>query len=399
MTGRAILHVDMDAFFASIAQLDDPSLRGRPVLTGGTGKRGVVTSASYEARPFGCRSAMPMAVAKRLCPHAVAVKVPGQRIREMSAGLFDLLDDFSPLVQPLSVDEAFLDVTGSDRLMGDPVTIAQKLRQRIRDELGLTASVGVSFNKFLAKLASDLDKPDGLTVITPDNLDATLLPLPVSRIWGIGPAGAARLERMGVKTVADLRRLTREQLDRRFGELGERFHRLCRGLDDRPVVPDHQAKSIGHETTFGDNRTDPDMLRQDLLGLTESAAYRLRRRRFFARGVTLKLRFDDFTTITRSATLDRPTDLTDELYRAVRGLFDKWADASFQPVRLIGFSAGPLTDQPGQLELFEDPRRRKQARIDQALDGIADRFGAQTVHRGAHHHESGKKQDKPRFRT
>ncbi|MFK7787913.1 MAG: DNA polymerase IV, partial [Phycisphaeraceae bacterium] len=211
---RAILHVDMDQFFAAIAVLDDPSLKGKPVLVGGGGPRGVLSTASYEARKFGCRSAMPTAVAMRLCPHAILVKVPGERIREMSGRLFDILDQVSPLVQPLSCDEAFIDATGSLRLLGQPEEIARQIKQQVQDELKLTASVGVAPNKFLAKLASDLEKPDGLTVIPPDDasIRRILDPLPIGRMWGVGPATEAKLNRRGVRTFADLRRLTEQEL-------------------------------------------------------------------------------------------------------------------------------------------------------------------------------------------
>jgi DNA polymerase-4 len=379
---RTIFHVDMDAFFAAIAVLDDPSLRGKPVLTGGTGRRGVVTTASYEARVFGCRSAMPMATALRLCPNAICVKVPGERIREKSRQMFAVLDRYSPKVQPLSVDEAFLDLTGSERLMGPPEEIARRLKDDIKQTTGLVASVGVAFNKFLAKLASDLEKPDGLTIITPDNLDAVLCPLPVEKLWGVGPATQRKLQNQNIKTVADLRRRSEAQLRQTFGDLGGRFYRLSRGLDDRPVVPDHQAKSIGHEQTFGENLTDPQQVRRILLDQAEQVGTRLRRHEARARGVTVKIRFGDFQTITRSTTLPEPSDLTQTLYRAARGLFDTWAERSFSPVRLIGVSAYPLSRDGEQPALFADPQAEKQKKIDQTLDRITDRFGKRSVHRG-----------------
>jgi DNA polymerase-4 len=384
LVDRLILHVDMDAFFASIAQLDDPSLRGKPVLTGGDGPRGVVTTASYEARPFGCRSAMPMAVAKRLCPQATVVKVPGARVREMSERMFAVLERFTPLVQPISVDEAFLDVTGSSRLFGDAITIARQIKANIRDATGgLTGSVGVSFNKFLAKLASDMDKPDGLTVIAPDDVDRILPPLPIERLWGVGPATANRLHGMAIRTFGDLRRLSLEQLQRRFGdEAADHYHRLVRGIDNRPVTPDRQAKSIGHEQTFGHDLDDPQAVRDVLLGQVEQVGRRLRRHGLRARGVGLKIRFGDFQTISRSATLDTATDLTDELWRAAATLFDRWVEVAFQPVRLIGVHADRLTDAPEQLDLFTGRDRDKRQRLDATLDQIASRFGKSAIHRG-----------------
>lgn len=385
---RAILHVDMDQFFAAIAVLDDPSLKGKPVLVGGGGPRGVLSTASYEARQYGCRSAMPTAVALRRCPHAVLVKVPGKRIREMSARLFDILDRISPLVQPLSCDEAFIDATGSQRLLGPPQAIAQLIKTQIKSELQLTASVGVAPNKFLAKLASDLEKPDGLTVIPPDPdaIQTIIDPLPIGRMWGVGPATEANLTRRGIRTFADLRRHTQPQFDRSNphpdDEEASQLARLARGIDDRPVVPTHQAKSVGQEQTFRENLTDPEHLRAIMLHQAEDVAQRLRHKQRLARGVTVKIRFGQFQTITRSATLDRPTDLTDEIYRPAAALFDNWARTSFSPVRLIGVTAGPLTDEPAQPDLFVDPDREKQKKIEQTLDQIKSKFGKQAVHRG-----------------
>jgi len=381
---RAILHVDMDAFFAAIAVLDDPSLKGKPVLVGGSGPRGVLSTASYEARKFGCRSAMPTAVALRLCPHAVLVKVPGTRIREMSDKLFDILERVSPLVQPLSCDEAFVDATGSQRLLGAPQEIARSIKAQIKDELKLTASVGVAPNKFLAKLASDLEKPDGLTVIPPDPqaIQIILDPLPISRMWGVGPATEARLARRGARTFADLRQLTEQQLTQETGEDASRLYRLVRGIDDRIVVPEREAKSVGQEQTFPEDLQDADHIRAIMLTQAEDVARRLRHKQFLTRGVTVKIRFGDFQTITRSTTLDRPTDLTDEIYRPAIALFDHWTRTSFQPVRLIGVTAGPLTHEPTQQDLFADPIREKARQVEQALDQIKERFGKHAVHRG-----------------
>ena len=378
---RTIFHLDMDAFFAAIAVRDDPSLRGKAVLTGGSGPRGVVTTASYEARKFGCRSAMPTAQALRLCPHAVCVKVPGDKIREASAAVFDVLDDYSPKVQPLSVDEAFLDMTGTERLMGPAPAVARRLKDAVFAKTQLVASVGVAPNKFLAKLASDLEKPDGLTVITPDNLDAVLTPLGVGKLWGVGPAAEKRLHARGVRTVGDLRQLSEAELRDRFGENGNRLYRLSRGLDDRPVVTDRQAKSVGHEQTFGANLQHADQVRAVLLDQAEQVGWRLRRKARRAKGVTVKIRFGDFQTVTRSATLKRPSDTTAELWAAARGLFDAWAAQGFRAVRLIGMSAGPLTDELPQAELFPDPERDRRRSLDATLDRITDRYGKRTVRR------------------
>ena len=382
---RTIFHVDMDAFFAAIAVLDDPSLKGKAVLTGGSGRRGVVTTASYEARKYGCRSAMPMSEALRRCPHAICVKVPGDRIREKSRAMFSVLESFSPLVQPLSVDEAFLDMTGTQRLMGPAREVAAQLKATIHDATGLVASVGVAPNKFLAKLASDLEKPDGLTVI-PDSeagIEAVLSPLKISKIWGIGPATQRRLEQRGIETIADLRRLSQEQLRTNFGDHAQRYWRLSRGLDDRPVVPDRDAKSVGHEQTFGQNLADPEDVLAVVLDQAEQVGFRLRRHGFRARTVTLKVRYGDFQTVTRSTTLPEATDLTQQLYRTAKALFQAWAEAGFRSVRLVGVSASNLTRQPRQEELFPDPRQQRRQQLDAALDQITTRFGKRTVHRGA----------------
>jgi DNA polymerase IV len=263
---RTIFHVDMDAFFASVEQLDHPSLRGKPVLVGYDGPRGVVAAASYESRVFGCRSAQPMAVAKRLCPHAVVVPVHFTRYREISAKVFRIFESYTPAVEPLSVDEAFLDLSGCERLLGDDFAlIARQLKQRIHAELGLTASVGVAPNKFLAKLASDMNKPDGLTIIRAQDVRRLLDPMPVGKLWGIGPKTASRLADIGIKTVADLLRVPLEVLSSRLGADADHYRNLAMGLDDRPVVSDREAKSIGHEQTFGVDLADADAVRDVML--------------------------------------------------------------------------------------------------------------------------------------
>ena len=386
---RAILHVDMDAFFASVEQLDDPALRGRPVLVGHDGPRGVVAAASYEARPFGCRSAQPIGVAKRLCPHAVVVPGRFWRYREVSRQVSALMHEATPLVEPLSIDEAFLDVTGSIQLLGPPEQIGRALKDKIKRTTGLTGSVGVAPNKFLAKLASDMDKPDGLTVIRPDDVERVLDPMPVGRIYGVGPQTAKRLEGLGVRTIADLRRIDADVLARRVGQdEADRYKRLAWGQDDRPVVPDHEAKSIGQEETFGQDLADPDAVRAVLLGQAEEVGRRVRKHGYRARGVVVKIRFGDFQTITRRTTLPQPTDATSDLWHAARDLFDRWAASAYQPVRLIGVAATDFTTGgagdaggAGQLDLFADRDREKQRRLDAALDRIKDKFGDKGVRR------------------
>ncbi len=373
----------MDAFFASVEQLDDPSLRGKPVLVGGGGKRGVVAAASYEARAFGCRSAQPTAVALRLCPQAVVVKPNGSRYRELSKRVFAILESFSPLVQPISVDEAFVDVTGSSGLFGDGVATARAIRERVRSETGLTASVGVAPNKFLAKLASDLDKPDGLTVIPHDRVHEILDPLPVGRLWGVGKAGANRLARLGLRTIGDIRRMDENALVANLGErTGSHLARLARGEDDRPVHSDREAKSISHERTFGDDLTDPEQVRAVLLGQVEDVGRRLRAHGRVAGTVTIKIRFGDFETITRSGTLATKSDRTDDLWAEALELFDRWASGSFRPVRLIGMGASHLSEPGGeQLGLFAAETDEKRSRVDEAADAIRAKFGDDAIGR------------------
>ena len=380
----------MDAFFASVEQLDDPSLRDKPVLVGYAGPRGVVAAASYEARVFGCRSAQPMSVALRNCPHAIVMPVRFARYRQISERVFQVLEGCTPVVEPLSIDEAFVDVTTSQRLLGEPERIGQKIKDEIRATTRLTASVGVAGNKFLAKLASDLHKPDGLTVIRPGQAEQVLEPLPVTRIWGVGPKTAARLAGLGVRTIGDLRRLAPDVLARRVGaEEAEHFRRLACGIDDRPVVPDREAKSIGQEQTFGTDVAEADAVRDVMLQQSEQVGRRLRRHGLRARAVAVKIRFGNFQTITRRCTFPEPTDSTGELWRAARQLFDAWAAGGFKPVRLIGVTAAELTAQPPQASLFSDRATERQQRLDRALDQISGRFGHDAIHRGA----SGKNQE------
>lgn len=378
---RSILHMDMDAFYASIEQMDHPELRGKPLLVGYDGPRGVVTTASYDARPFGCHSAQPMSVAKRLCPHAIVVAVRMSRYQEVSEHIFGILQSFSPVIEPLSIDEAFMDLSGAEHLFGSAEGAARQIRQRVRNEVGLTASVGVAPNKFLAKLASDMDKPDGLTVIGPEDLDRVLPPLPIGRLWGVGKVSAARFDRMGVRTIGDLRKRGLPWLTEYAGNDAQRLWDLSHGRDSRPVISDHEAKSIGHETTFEENLADPAQVRDVLLALTEQVARRLRRHGLRARGIALKIRFGDFKTVNRSATFSEATDVTSEIWQSARTLFDVWAK-KFHPVRLIGVTAERLERSAEAMTLFDNPRSDRQKRLDSATDAILSRFGDHSIRRG-----------------
>ncbi len=392
MRPRTILHVDMDAFYASVEQLDHPEYRGRPVVVGADPKggrgRGVVAACSYEARAFGIHSALPIGRAWQRCPGAVFLRPRMDRYARVSRRVFAVFERYSDRVEPLSIDEAFLDLTGTERLLGPAVDAARRLKDEIRGEVGLVASVGVAPNKFLAKVASDLDKPDGFVVVRPGDEAAFLTPLPVRRLWGVGPRTATALERLGVRTVGDLARWRREDLRARFGELGDRIWALSRGVDDRPVVPGGEPKSVGAEHTFDADATDPDEVRRTLLGLADKVAARLRRGGRVAGGVTLKLRDDRFHTATRAARLAGPTDVGADLYDAALGLLaavPSWLRR--RPVRLVGIAATRLSLRAaagGQLDLFApapDSRRREAAL---AVDRVHDRFGPGALRRAVH---------------
>ncbi len=378
----------MDAFFAAVEVLDDPALAGKAFVVGHDGPRGVVSTASYEARRYGCHSAQPVAVAKRLCPGLIVVPIHGERYRHYSQRLFAILEEFSPLVEPVSVDEAFLDMTGTERLFGPPREIGRRIKERIRGDTRLTASVGLAPNKFLAKTASEHQKPDGLTIVEPGREVEFLRDMPIGRLWGVGPRTAERMMKLGVERVGDLLRFGEAELKRQFGSEGEHFARLARGEDGRPVTPDHEAKSISHETTFEVNVADADEVRAVLLRQTELVAWRLRRARLKAGTVTVKIRYGDFETITRSRQIDANSaagdhsDTTADLWQAARALFDAWAAKSFQPVRLIGMGASRLLHGSGQMNLFPDPGEATQRRVDKAADAVVARFGKHSIRRG-----------------
>src|SRR5262245_37769888 len=354
----------MDAFFASVGQRDRPEPRGKPLLVGSRERRGVVAAASYEARRSGCRSAMPMAQALRLCPSAVVVTPRGDRYVEASDRVFGILAAVSPAVEPLSIDEAFVDVTGAARLLGSARVVAEGIRKRIRAEIDLPASVGIAPNKFLAKLASDLAQPNGIREIDADNLDSTLLPLPIERLPGVGPVTGERMRAAGLATIGAVRATPIEELVAAFGPFGEHIAHLSRGFDARPVEIEGEAKTMGQEETFPYDLEEPDGVVGVLRSQCDEVARRLRRARLQARSVTVKIRFGDFETITRSTTLPASTDLTDELRRAALASFDRWAKTEFRPVRLIGVSAGRFEHGERQLGRVPDPERERRRRLD-----------------------------------
>ena len=376
---RTILHVDLDAFFAAVEQRDRPELRGKPVIVGGVPPgRGVVSAASYEARAYGVHSAMSVTEAFRRCPHGVFLPVDGRRYQQASKDVMAILRRFTPQVEPISIDEAFLDVTGSRPLFGEGPAIAAAIKSAVRDDVGLTASVGVATTKLVAKIASDLRKPDGLVVVPAGEEAAFLAPLAISRLWGVGQKTATVLEEYGVKTIGDLAALSPDLLVRRFGKHGASLGTRALGMDDDPVHEGDPAKSVGHETTFDTDSSDPEVIERTLLALSEGVAGRLRSAGVRASTITVKIRDSSFKTITRQRTLAEPTDLTEPIYRTaleltrpqIRGI----------RVRLLGVSASHLGERE-QLELFaaDDPRRRKAV---EAADAVRRRYGSRAVTRG-----------------
>ncbi len=374
---RQILHIDMDAFYASVEELDDPSLRGLPVVVGGKSKRSVVAAASYAARPFGVRSAMPMGEALRRCPQAIVVPPRMARYAEISARVFAVFHRFTPLVEGLSLDEAFLDVTGSGSLFGDGATIARKIKDMIRGELGLIASAGVASCKFAAKIASDLEKPDGLVVIPEGTLREFLAPLPIERMWGIGPRAAERLRPAGLTTFRDLAETSLDHLETLLGRAGAlHVQTLARGVDDRPVVPGREAVSVGAEETFEEDLVDRRAMELRLLDLAGRVAKRLHKAGLEATGVTLKVKYADFSLKSRSTTLPAPIADTTGIFNAAKAMLDR---APKGRVRLLGISAGTLTPADGAatgtLSLFRDETPEKRRRLEEVVLKVGDRFG------------------------
>lgn len=398
---RSILHLDLDAFYASVEALDRPELRGMPVIVGGDERRGVVAAASYEARKYGIRSAMPTATAKRLCPKGVFLPVRMSRYAEMSGRVFAIFRRFTPLVEPLSIDEAFLDVTGCGRLFGSAETTARRIKDAVREETGLTVSAGVAANKLLAKIASDLGKPDGLTVVPAGGEQAFLDPLPVGKLWGVGKVTEEELRRRGIRTIGELRVVPRESLVRLFGSSGAHLHDLSRGIDDRPVETDRDAKSVGHEDTFDHDLRDRGAMKRELLSLSDRVSSRLRRAALKGRTVTLKVKYNDFVQVTRAATLADPTDDGGTIYRcALDRLLD--TEAGVRPVRLLGITVSKLVPAAGeekrermeQLGLFARPPAgapalreptdpEKKERLNRAVDRIREKFGPKGIVPGA----------------
>jgi nucleotidyltransferase/DNA polymerase involved in DNA repair len=381
-TDRIILHVDMDAFYASVEQRDDPKLKGRPVIVGADPKegrgRGVVAACSYEARKFGVRSALPISQAWRLCPQGAFVSVRMERYVEVSKQVMEVLHRFTNLVEPLSIDEAFLDVSGSTALFGAPEQIARAIKKQIREATGLCASVGVAPNKFVAKIASDLKKPDGLVIVKQSEVEEFLRDLPISKLWGVGPKTEERLHELGIRTIGDLR----ANPEGSQGPQGAHLHELAYGRDYRPVVPDWEARSISNETTFEEDTADRELMLRTIRRLSESVGRRLRVEDLRARCITLKIRYEGFETHTKQMTLDRPTQSDDEIVRSAVSLFEQFP--LDRKVRLLGVGSSDLTrsaQSPSQLGLFAEPASNDT--LDRTVDAIRTKFGNASLRRAS----------------
>jgi len=375
-----ILHVDMDAFYASVAERDDPSLRGKAVVVG-VGARGVVLSANYAARKYGIRAAMPVGRAKRMAPHAIFVTPDHQRYSEVSAKIMEIFDSFTPLVEPISLDEAFLDVTGARKLLGTGREIAVEIRRQVEASEGITCSVGIAPSKFIAKLASGHCKPNGILEIPADRILNFLHPLPVNAIWGVGPKTAETLERLGLRTVADIANLPRATLIRALGQAsGASLYELAWGRDYRDVTPNEPDKSISAAETFAQDIDDPEEILQEFLRLTEKAAARLRENNYYAKTISIKVRFADFSTISRSKTLPLPIDSTHDIYEIAKTLYSA-LNLDRARLRLVGISLDNLSEAAPE-QLLLGAREKGWREADTAIDQAKLRFGGGSVRPG-----------------
>ncbi len=395
---RVIMHVDMDAFYASVEQRDQPALRGLPVVVGGNWGRGVVTAASYEARAFGVHSAMPGRRAAQLCPQAKFVRARIDHYAAVGRQVREIFQRYTPVVQPLSVDEAFLDVTGTLKIHGAAAIIGRSIKQAIRDELDLPASVGIAPLKFVAKIASDINKPDGFVEVAADGVQAFLDPLPVARLWGVGRIGQAKLARLGFRNIADLRKTDVAFLKQMFGSWGEHLWQLSNGIDPRLVVVDHEAKGIGHERTFDEDLVDDETMVSVVSYLSEQVARRLRRCDRLAGTVSLKYRREDFKTFSRTRTYPQPTDSTAEIYQAAVELLHEMRQLQPRGVRLLGVSVSNLSDAnaPRQMMLFDQETTILNNAVDRIADTIAAKIGGDRLYRASSHRWIQNKRDRER---
>ena len=378
MDERIILHIDMDAFFISVEERDDPSLRGKPAAVCGSLSRSVVTSANYEARPFGLRAGMPVQEAKRKCPSLILVEGDHSKYTETSARIFSIMKDYTPLVEVASIDEAFLDVTQSQLLFKSALHIAQSIKERIREKEQLTCSIGVAPNKLLAKLGSRLQKPDGLVIIEREKVEEVLKDLPVSSLYGIGPKLEEALKSIGISTCGQLGKVHVSFLKKRFGVIGERLHEMGLGLDDSPVVPfdeEEDAKSISHSVTLEEDTLDTTLLRRVLLQLSERVSRRMRRDGFYGRRITLTVRYSDFYTFSKQRTISRWIDSGNEIFDQALEIFESLSHP--KPIRLLGVGVSLLKKEWCQLDLFE--KRDKKERMLKTMDQVNERFGDWTL--------------------
>lgn len=383
-----IIHVDMDAFFASVEQRDQPELQGKPVAVGGSASgRGVVAAASYEARKFGVHSAMAGVTAARLCPALVFVKSDLRKYATVGKQVREIFLRYTPTIQPLSLDEAFLDVGSTQRLFGSASAIGKSIRDDIRNELNLPCSVGIAPRKFVAKIASDLQKPNGFVEVPEAQLQQFLDPLPVERLWGVGKVTLDRLHKFGINRIVDVRNFGSERCQKHLGSLGQHLWNLANAIDDRKVVADHHAKSIGHERTFHEDVNDSEFLQSALSFLASQVARRLRATDRLCHQVSIKFRLHDFRTFTRNLTLERPSDSTDVINQAGLKLLEHIRKSKPDPVRLIGISVGNLTEEAPavQLTLFDEEDHQRQSAVDQLSDQLFQKFGDAALYRASGH--------------
>ncbi len=377
-----ILHIDMDAFYASVEQLDNPDLREKCVIVGGQSNRSVVSAASYEARKYGVRSAMPIFMAKRKCPEGVFVPPRIQRYKEVSKKIMKLLCDFSPLVEPVSIDEAYMDITGGERLLGSPEQVGMRIKEKIKKKVNLTCSVGIAPNKFLAKIASDMDKPDGLFIIMPDEAYEFIKSLPINKVPGVGKKTGSHLENLGITTLGDVKKY-REMLLNKLGKSGKRLIELSACIDNSPVTPFTQRKSVSTEHTLKEDSRDPAILKKFLLKHSEDVGRELRRLEVKAKTITLKLKHADFKQITRSTTIDNPTQSSEIIYSNACRLLLKYRLKT--KIRLIGVGASGFvpSGMPFQMELFEQKEKKGNnwEKVERAIDTIIEKFGKDAVRR------------------
>jgi DNA polymerase-4 len=378
---KQIIHLDIDAFYPSVEVLDNSALKGKPVIVGGGKDRGVVSSASYEARKFGIHSAQPIAKAKRLCPNGIFLPVRMSRYQEISKQIFEIFHRFTPLVEPLSIDEAFLDVTDSIRLFGQPENIAKTIKEIILTETGLTISAGIAPSKIVAKIASDIDKPDGLTVVHSDGVREFLDPLSVKKMWGVGKVSQRLLSQLNIHTFRDLRQAPVKVLEKKLGKQGVKIHLLAMGIDKRNVIPEHDVKSVGNEQTFLQDIVSLDVVQKELLVLGDKVARRMRHKRLKGKTITLKVKYFDFVQITRPATLTESTDDGSKIYSVVCHLLKK-TEVAKKPIRLLGvfLSQFSCSGVETQLSLFhQNPSSKKRQKLNSVLDLVYEKFGDKSV--------------------